>query len=371
MDHESRLNLLLKMMAEEGLETIIGFSPAAHHVDFGDAVALLSGVKPLGPSFAVLRGNGELDLVISPSWDLKRAEAQAKANNITATNDLAAALIDSLNGASDPATIGTVDMGKMPHGLVDGFLGKLGGTPKLSDGLVFGAAARKTDGELANAREATRIAEQTYTYMLDIAEVGMPECHLAASLKSYSRAIGADDNFMMFHAEGHPLAVQPSGERKLEKGDLILAEITPSYGGQFAQICRTACLGDPTDEQVEKYDLVVRAMGNGISKAKPGVPMKDICLGVDEVLRDAGYGEYCEPPYMNRRGHGLGITSVQPGNVSLKNETMLEDGMFFVVHPNQYIPEVGYLLCGEPIIVTSPSAEIVTAEGAALGSITI
>jgi Xaa-Pro aminopeptidase len=74
---------------------------------------------------------------------------------------------------------------------------------------------------------------------------------------------------------------------------------------------------------------------------------------------------------MNRRGHGLGVSSVAPGNVSLKNETILEDGMFFVVHPNQYIPEVGYFLCGEPIIIRDPLADILTEDHAALGFINI
>ncbi|NQV56562.1 MAG: aminopeptidase P family protein, partial [Rhodospirillales bacterium] len=240
--------------------------------------------------------------------------------------------------------------------------------PKNFSSALFNIAARKTDTEIDNARGATEIAERTYAYLLEVAEPGMPECTLAADLKNYSRSIGADDNFMMFHAEGHPLAVQPSGERRLEADDLILAEITPSYKGQFSQICRTLCLGEPTDIRAEKYDLLVRAMNNGIAQAIPGRPMKDICIGIDEILREEGYAEYCEPPYMNRRGHGLGITSTAPGNVALNNETILEDGMFFVVHPNQYLPEVGYFLCGEPIVIRAPEAEILTQERAVLGS---
>lgn len=367
MNQQDRVNLLVKGMEQENLDIIVGFSPAAHHVDFGDAVALFCGFKPLGPSFSVLHRNGDMEMVISPSWDLSRA--QSRFGNAIATDDLAAALSARIDRWSNVAAIGTVDLAKMPHGLVDGFAGRLGDRAKKCDQLVYKAAARKTDSELSNAREATRIAEQTYEYLLEIAKPGIPECHLAATMKSYSRSMGADDNFMMFHAEGHPKAVQPSGERRLEAGDLILAEITPSYEGQFAQVCRTACLGSPTQEQSEKYDLVVRAMKNGISRARPGVPMNAICHGIDEVLRDAGYSEFCEPPYMNRRGHGLGITSMEPGNVSLNNDTILEEGMFFVVHPNQYIPEVGYLLCGEPIIITDSGAEILTKNHAMLGTI--
>ena len=183
--------------------------------------------------------------------------------------------------------------------------------------------------------------------------------------------LGSDDNFLMLHAEGHPLAVQPSGERPLEAGDIIIAESTPSYRGQFAQICRTAHMGEPPDILREKYALVTRAMHAGIALAKPGNRMSRVSGAIDEVLTEAGYGEYCAPPYMNRRGHGLGVTAVIPGNVSNNNDIVLEENMFFVVHPNQYIPEVGYLLCGEPVAITADGPNILTREGAALGVIDI
>jgi Xaa-Pro dipeptidase len=370
MNHQDRLNLLTDLLAAEELDAVIGFSAAAHHVDFGDAVALLSGVKPMALSFAILTKDRAVHLHIAPVWDRARVEQRTTADQIEMANDIGASFEAAVQALSlSSANIGVVDLGRMPHRLAAGFVSALGGTPKSLDKPFFAAAARKTDHELEGARGATEIAEKTYDYLLEIAEPGMKECYLAAELKSFSRAIGSDDNFMMLHAEGHPLAVQPSGERKLEKGDLILAEMTPSYRGQFSQICRTVCVGEPTAQQREKYDLVVTAMMNGISRAKAGVPMKDICLGVDEVLCDNGYAEYCAPPYMNRRGHGLGIASMAPGNVSLNNETILEDGMFFVVHPNQYIPEVGYLLCGEPIIVREDGADVLTKNRAAMGTI--
>ncbi|MAF49060.1 MAG: hypothetical protein CMM10_12415 [Rhodospirillaceae bacterium] len=370
LDHQDRINEILKAMEAAELEILFAFSAAAHHVDFGDGVALISGVKPMGPAFAALKSNGASTLVVSPIWDRPRAEARARTDIVAANDDLADAF-GAMFGGGLPAAdrIGAADLGKLPHGLAGKITALIGPGHNDFSSQLFALAARKTDDEIENARQATSIAERTYQYLLDVAEPGMPECQLAADLKCYSRSLGADDNFMMLHAEAHPLAVQPSGERKLQEGDLILAEITPSYRGQFSQVCRTVCLGMPTDECYEKYDLVARAMNNGIAAARPGRPMKEICLGIDEVLRAEGYGEYCEPPYMNRRGHGLGVTSTAPGNVALNNETVLEDGMFFVVHPNQYIPETGYFLCGEPILIQQPSAGILTASRAALGTI--
>jgi Xaa-Pro dipeptidase len=57
--------------------------------------------------------------------------------------------------------------------------------------------------------------------------------------------------------------------------------------------------------------------------------------------------------------------------VSLDNTTILEAGMFFVVHPNQYLPETGYLLCGEPVLVTVNGPEVLSERIASLAEIRI
>jgi Xaa-Pro aminopeptidase len=81
---------------------------------------------------------------------------------------------------------------------------------------------------------------------------------------------------------------------------------------------------------------------------------------MDDVFRAAGYGEYCRPPYMRVRGHGLGALSDLPGDISVDNKTVLEADMIFIIHPNQYIPETGYLMCGEPVRIGDASAEPLT-----------
>ena len=70
-----------------------------------------------------------------------------------------------------------------------------------------------------------------------------------------------------------------------------------------------------------------------------------------------------------RRGHGLGFGSIEPGDVALDNQTMLEPDMLFMIHPNQYLPETGYLLCGEPVLMTAQGAVPLTAQTATLAEI--
>ncbi len=97
--------------------------------------------------------------------------------------------------------------------------------------------------------------------------------------------------------------------------------------------------------------------------------MADVCRAINDVLEAEGYGEFCHPPHIRRRGHGLGFGSTQPGDVALDNQTMLEPDMLFMIHPNQYLPETGYLLCGEPVLMTAQGALPLTAQTATLAEI--
>jgi len=74
------------------------------------------------------------------------------------------------------------------------------------------------------------------------------------------------------------------------------------------------------------------------------------------VISDAGYGEYCYPPHMRARGHGFGAGSIAPGGVIDDDTTaLLEKNQVVVIHPNQYLPETGYLACGETYLITEDS----------------
>ncbi len=54
------------------------------------------------------------------------------------------------------------------------------------------------------------------------------------------------------------------------------------------------------------------------------------------------------PPYMRSRGHGFAVGSIAPGGeIDDKMKVNLEKYQVIAVHPNQYIPETGYLACGE------------------------
>ena len=373
MTFNERLARIRAGMEDRRLDVLIAVHDGAHFIEKPNPVMVLSGFKSLGPAAALLDRHGGLHLVVTPAWDCERAADACPKCRILGPEDVAAGVIDALSSIGGTAkrgvpAIGIAGLSALPWAMADRLTSALPhGHP--ADEIVFAPACTKTGEEIAHAREATRIAELGYEHLLRIAKPGMSEDELAAEVRWYTKTLGAEDNFLLLCAGEHNRAVQPSTGRRLKAGDVIVAEITPSYCGQLAQICRTIVLGEASSMLAEKYALVAAAMRRGIDAAAPGVPVSEVCRAIDRVLEAEGYGEYCHPPHIRRRGHGLGFASIRPGDVSLDNHTLLEPEMVFMVHPNQYLPETGYLLCGEPVLVTAQGAEPLTRRPAALAEI--
>src|SRR5580704_8073180 len=342
MNFQERLSDICRRMRDENLALVVAVHDGAHFIETPNPVTVLSGFKAIGPAAALLY-NDTCTLVVTPLWDAARAAELCPQARVVGADDLMAAMLTFFGDDFPRDAINQVGLAGLSF-------------------LPFGLAS-----PIAAALAGARIAEFGYTRLLQIAAPGMTEDALALELKGYMKTLGAEDNFLLLCAGPHNRAVQPSTGRKLQHGDIILAEITPSYRGQLTQICRTVVIGEPSEELSRKYALVVEAMNHGIAAAKPGIAMSEVCRAINAVLEAQGYGEYCHPPHIRRRSHGLGFGSVRPGDVSLDNATVLEPDMLFMIHPNQYLPETGYLLCGEPVVITAGGAEVLTREQSSLG----
>lgn len=366
MDIAGRQQAALQLMEREGVEVMLVASNELARID---TIFHLSGYRPLGESIAVLSTYDKPTLVITPEWEAERAKARAPAWTIRTADDLPQAVASLFPKGLPAGKTASVGLGKLPGSIGRRLIDFVGPNAKKLDAQLEAALVPKTSDEIENARRATAIGERGFDRLLEIAKPGMPECELAVQLKLYMEELGADDNFFLLTASQHNRAVQPSSGRPLQKGDVILAEMTPTYRGQLSQICRTAIVGPASPLLQEKYALVVRAMEAGIRTIKPGIRMGDVAKAIDDVLSAQGYAEYCRPPHIRRRGHGLGHGSNAPGDVAPDNDIILEEDMVFVVHPNQYLPETGYLLCGEPVRVTANGVEQLSKRTAWLGTV--
>jgi Xaa-Pro aminopeptidase len=368
----SRLSQARDWLSAHNLDGLVAFNDGQNSFLDGNAVYVLCGVRAIGRSAVVVPRDGASILIVEPASDEARAHRIAATQQIIATDDLATAIAEVVQRTGlSRGKIATVALSKQSIQLSRHIGDLLAYHARAEDRLASYFARIRTPEELTASRHASAIAEEGYKFLLKAARPGMREFELAAEIYTFMKGLGAEDNFLLMSASQHNLAVRAAGRRVLEEGDTILGEITPCYQGQFAQICRTAVLGQKTPMLRAKYRLLQEAQRTGMDAALPGATVAQACEAMNDVFRKAGYGDYCRPPYMRVRGHGLGITSGLPGDLTVDNNTVFEEGMVFVMHPNQYIPETGYLMCGESVVISHNGAISLSGRDAEVDSVAV
>ncbi|HLH24536.1 MAG TPA: Xaa-Pro peptidase family protein [Chloroflexota bacterium] len=360
-DLRARLGRVQAAMAERGLGGLLLYASGQHTMLRMDQIMYLADVRVLGPhGVLVVPPRGEPTLLVTPAWDYARVRELTWLAAVEAVepDELPERVALHASDLKDPLGLGGQQ--GMPAAFARAIGAALGREPRDADDLVPDLAAARTPVELERIRRAAAIADQGFQALCQAAEPSLREHELAAEVEAAMIRAGAEDNFGLIGAGAHNIAIRAPQHRALERGDVIVGEITPCYQGYLAQLCRTFILGEPTPLQREKYDLLMRAYEAGRAAAVPGRPSGEIARAINEVIGAAGYAEYCRPPYMRTRGHSLGLGAVVPYDLTDDSSPVLVEGMTFIIHPNQYLPDTGYMMLGDTVVIRADGPESLT-----------
>ena len=359
-DLDLRLDRVQSALREQGLDGLVIYYGGQHNMLRMDQIMYLTDYRTLGPAVLIVPLAGVPELFMAPVWDAGRAKETGANVRVTAVSPERLLPAAAAAAKDVPGRIALAGRPIMPLAAYAEFTQTF--DRELLDGetIVTTVGAARTPGELERVEHAAKIADLGFEALRATAHVGMREYELAAEVEAVMHAAGAEDNFGLIAAGSHNLAVRPPTDRRLEKGDVIIGEITPCYRGFLAQLCRTYILGEPTDLQRTKHDMLLRALDAGLAAAKPGTPSAMIARAINSVIGAAGYEEYCKPPYMRTRGHGLGLGGVVPYDITDGASPTLERNMTMVIHPNQYIPETGYMMLGDTVVIEDDGPRALT-----------
>ena len=296
---------------------------------------------------------------MDPPWDSSRASRKSWIKEVYGSSEFVKDLLGILRKLKISGRVGMVGLRDMTQEVYSGIRQKV--DVQIADDTIEEIAREKTEREMEVIRKVARIADAGSKAFVNGVRVGIREYELVAELEFTMRSAGADDMFILMSSGKHNNEMHEPTDRRLREGDIVIGEITPVCEGQFIQLCDTVVLGKPTPVQVEKYDILIRALEESLKQMKSGVSASVITITMNRVISEAGYGKYCNPPYMRSRGHGFGVGSIAPGaEITDKMQVNLEKDQVVAVHPNQYIPETGYLACGESVLVTDGGIERLT-----------
>ncbi|MFC1869334.1 M24 family metallopeptidase [Thermodesulfobacteriota bacterium] len=310
-------------------------------------------------AFACLGPEGEPVLFISEKWDQERVMKEVALQDVRVLGQSWPQEVATVlkSGGGHLGIAGREFMHPLELNALEAAIGKdmVSATRLLED-----MATTKSPYELNLIRESSEMADAGFMQALEVLREGVTDYELVAEIDHVMRKMGATDNFQMIAVGKDNTGMSLPCGKKVERGDLLLFEITPANGSvtYSAQLCRTVIFGEPPGQLLrEKYALLIDALRESLAVIRPGVQLNEVTKIQNKVIGEAGYADYCHPPYMRARGHGFGL-----GRIGLTEEATLEfaEGMSLVVHPNQFIPETGYLALGESIIVTETGIERLT-----------
>lgn len=218
--------------------------------------------------------------------------------------------------------------------------------------------AAKAPEEIANMQKAVDISEAALKVTIDWAKPGMTERQIADKLTSEMMDRGAQDIAFMLVLTGEKSGLPHgnTGDRVWGDDEFLLIDFGAKYNDYPADITRTFCAGEPTDQMRAMYDAVYGANKAAREFAKPGVTCHDVDRAARQVIEDAGLGEY----FIHRLGHGLGLSVHELPNIVSGNQTVLEPGMVFTIEPGVYLPQIGGVRIEDNVVVTEDGVNVLT-----------
>jgi Xaa-Pro aminopeptidase len=235
----------------------------------------------------------------------------------------------------------------------------------------------KSPEELAQVRYAAAAAEDACRAIREVAAPGVGEEVIlaVASEAVYRRGIAMRYPNIVMNSGPHTLSWGPPrwttrGEspRRLERGDLLQAELMPTCGNQEIQVQMTVAL-DPLDEVNRRCETAARACYDaGLAALRPGMAFSQLVAAMAEPLKEYGCWSYTPLVHSISPHFLIGFTPVNADTVDLgvrfvdahpmlpPREATLRPGMVLAFEPNACLGDHRVNI-GGTVIVTETGCE--------------
>lgn len=210
--------------------------------------------------------------------------------------------------------------------------------------------AVKTEEELELIAAAENITQKALSKVIPLIKVGITEKEVSAEILFEMIRCGAQslafDNIVAF-GENSAQPHHKSGNKKLEKNDLILIDIGCKANGYCSDMTRTFTLGEPNSQLISLHSIVAEAQSYALKNIRAGMTCHEADSLAREYLAANGYTK----EFGHSLGHGVGINVHEMPRVAKGNSQVLEENMVISVEPGVYIDGLGGVRIEDLVIV--------------------
>ncbi|MGB3367122.1 MAG: Xaa-Pro peptidase family protein, partial [Acidaminobacteraceae bacterium] len=183
----------------------------------------------------------------------------------------------------------------------------------------------KDQVEIEKLTKASNINDKVMSDIFAELSSGKNELELTDSLLSYYKNHNTTFSFdpILCFGRGTSEPHHITDNTLPSKNCAVIADIGGFTDNYCSDMTRSFFIGEPDDEYIIIYKLVLEANLAAIASVAPGVKLSDIDKAARSIIEKAGYGKY----FTHRTGHGIGISVHELPDVSSNSDIEVSAGM--------------------------------------------
>jgi Xaa-Pro aminopeptidase len=220
-------------------------------------------------------------------------------------------------------------------------LGRIVGHERLRIGsaLVNELRRVKTNEELEAMQRAIATVERTMAATAPLVVPGVTMADLVEAVEHELKVAGSRCPSFTTHiftglGEDDLDSGTATAREPMTEGTSVMFDFGGVVDGYCSDFGRTIYCGEPPDDYVEIYEVMLAAQEAGRAAAAPGTPAREVNAACRAPIEDAGLGEH----FRHRMGHAIGMDVHERPFISPEDETPLQAGMTFTDEPSIIIP---------------------------------
>jgi len=242
----------------------------------------------------------------------------------------------------------------------------------------------KSDAEVDLIRESAKWANLGHRYLADYTEVGAHPATVSQRASTdasramldtlgdrYVERVRGSGPVHAGYISAHETAL-PHGHtpnQRLRDGDVIVTGATANVDGYYSELERTMFVGEPTDEDVHYFEVMLEAQTIAIEALGPGVELGYVDAEVAHYFDEQGVADLAQ----HHVGHNIGLGGHEPPYIDrgwldhcesehtnyTADDAAMEPGHVYTIEPGLYTDDAGYRH-SDTIAITDDGVEWLT-----------